>query len=431
MRDVFVGGGGKALSVLGKYAPRLTDKYMESTMIESQKSDRPGRSRQRGRTLRIARFESDGTRRLRRSRLGKQPLHESEPASGTGKRGGRDRCGVQPDSRIRCTRNGTRARTSLKCGMRNAECRSPNLRDSAFLAFRIPHSIVRLPFFPKYSLILTVIPITETDNPNTSEIDKVSTLDAVRLINNEDKLVAHAIEKVLPDIANAIDRDRRTPRKRRATFLHRHGHERTARRARRLRDPADVWRFVRSCPGRDRGRLRRSLQSDRIERRQQRAGCRRSQRPGLTAKDAVVGIAASGRTPYTIGAVKFARELGCFTACIVCNPDSKITETAEIAIVPVVGPEAITGSTRMKAGTAQKMILNMISTVAMIRLGYVHGNRMTNMKASNEKLQDRAVRILMDETKVRESDAVKLMKDAGGDLAGRVGDAKGQLRCRR
>lgn len=137
---------------------------------------------------------------------------------------------------------------------------------------------------------------------------------------------------------------------------------------------------------------------------------------GLTAKDAVVGIAASGRTPYTIGAVKYAREFGCFTACIVCNPDSEITSTAEIAIVPVVGPEAITGSTRMKAGTAQKMILNMISTVAMIRLGYVKGNHMTNMKASNEKLQDRAVRILMDEAGLDEPAAAKLIGEAGGDL---------------
>ena len=125
---------------------------------------------------------------------------------------------------------------------------------------------------------------------------------------------------------------------------------------------------------------------------------------------------ASGRTPYTIGAVKYAREIGCFTACIVCNPESKITETAEVAIVPIVGPEAITGSTRMKAGTAQKLILNMISTVAMIRLGYVSGNHMTNMKASNEKLQDRAVRILMDEAAIDEAAAMKLMEDAGGDL---------------
>ena len=137
---------------------------------------------------------------------------------------------------------------------------------------------------------------------------------------------------------------------------------------------------------------------------------------GVTEKDAVIGIAASGRTPYTIGAVEFARELGCFTACITCVPDSAITNAVDIAIVPVVGPEAITGSTRMKAGTAQKLVLNTISTVAMIRLGYVKGNRMTNVKSSNIKLKERIVRILMAETGLEEAAATKLMDDAGDDL---------------
>ena len=137
---------------------------------------------------------------------------------------------------------------------------------------------------------------------------------------------------------------------------------------------------------------------------------------GINSKDAVIGIAASGRTPYTIGAVEYAKSIGCFTACIVCNPESVITKAVDIAIVPVVGPEAITGSTRMKAGTAQKLILNMISTAAMIRLGYVKGNRMTNMKPANEKLKDRSLRILMAETHLEEPAAERLMSDAGGDL---------------
>jgi N-acetylmuramic acid 6-phosphate etherase len=136
----------------------------------------------------------------------------------------------------------------------------------------------------------------------------------------------------------------------------------------------------------------------------------------VTSKDAVVGIAASGRTPYTIGAVEYARSIGCFTACIVCNPGSAITTAVDVAIVPVVGPEAITGSTRMKAGTAQKLVLNMISTVAMIRLGYVHGNRMTNMKPANEKLKDRSLRILISETGLDDAAAAKLINEAGDDL---------------
>ncbi|HRH46208.1 MAG TPA: N-acetylmuramic acid 6-phosphate etherase, partial [Pyrinomonadaceae bacterium] len=123
-----------------------------------------------------------------------------------------------------------------------------------------------------------------------------------------------------------------------------------------------------------------------------------------------------GRTPYTIGAVEYARNLGCFTACIACVPDSVLTQTAEIAIVPIVGAEAITGSSRMKAGTAQKLVLNMISTVSMIRLGYVKGNRMTNVKASNIKLKERSLRILMSETDLDEATAQSLMNDAGEDL---------------
>jgi len=140
------------------------------------------------------------------------------------------------------------------------------------------------------------------------------------------------------------------------------------------------------------------------------------QNRGVTEKDAVVGIAASGRTPYTIGAVEFARNLGCFTACITCVPDSEITKAAEIAIVPQVGAEAIAGSSRMKAGTAQKMVLNMISTAAMIRLGFVKGNRMTNIKSSNIKLKERAVRILKAETNLDEKAAQNLLSKARDDL---------------
>ncbi|MCC6452894.1 MAG: N-acetylmuramic acid 6-phosphate etherase, partial [Acidobacteria bacterium] len=137
---------------------------------------------------------------------------------------------------------------------------------------------------------------------------------------------------------------------------------------------------------------------------------------GLSSKDALIGIAASGRTPYTIGALEYARSLRCFTACITCNPDSPITEAADVAIVAVVGPEAIAGSTRMKAGTAQKLILNMISTVTMIRLGYVVGNRMTNMRTANNKLRERSVRIVAAETGKTETEAQELLAAAADDL---------------
>lgn len=118
----------------------------------------------------------------------------------------------------------------------------------------------------------------------------------------------------------------------------------------------------------------------------------------LTATDMVVGLAASGRTPYVIGALRYARELGCPTAAISCNPDSPIAQEAQVAISPVVGPEALTGSTRMKSGTAQKLVLNMLSTGAMVKLGKVYQNLMVDVKATNVKLVDRACRIVVEAT---------------------------------
>ncbi len=115
-------------------------------------------------------------------------------------------------------------------------------------------------------------------------------------------------------------------------------------------------------------------------------------------KDVLVGIAASGTTPYVIGALETARSHGLLTGCVTCNEGSPVAAAAEIPIVVVVGPEFVTGSTRMKAGTAQKLVLNMISTSTMIRLGHVHGNKMVDMQLTNSKLVDRGTRMIMDET---------------------------------
>jgi N-acetylmuramic acid 6-phosphate etherase len=134
---------------------------------------------------------------------------------------------------------------------------------------------------------------------------------------------------------------------------------------------------------------------------------------GFTAGDVLVGIAASGRTPYTVGAVRYARSLGAFTVALTCVPGSPITEAADLSIVPVVGPEVLTGSSRLKAGTAQKMVLNMISTATMVRLGYVSGNRMSNLQARNIKLRDRAVRIVMAETGSTKEEATVALESSG------------------
>lgn len=261
-----------------------------------------------------------------------------------------------------------------------------------------------------------MLPVTEQDNPKTAEIDKLSTLDALRLINDEDKTVALAVEEVLPQIAAVIDKV--VERLESGGRLFYVGTGTSGRLG--VLDASEIpptygvsYELVQGIIAGGYEALYKATEASEDD---SAAAVRDLTARGLRKEDAVVGIAASGRTPYTIGAIRHARELGCFTACIVCVPDSPITRAAEISIVPVVGPEAITGSTRMKAGTAQKMVLNMISTVAMIRLGYVSGNRMTNLRASNEKLQGRAIRILMNEAGIDEPAAARLMGDAGGDL---------------
>lgn len=126
-----------------------------------------------------------------------------------------------------------------------------------------------------------------------------------------------------------------------------------------------------------------------------------------TGNDVVIGVAASGSTPYVIGAVKTAREHGMLTGCITCNKGSALAAESEIPVEVVVGPEFVTGSTRMKAGTAEKLVLNMISTASMIRLGHVKGNKMVDMQLTNKKLVDRGSRMIMGETGIEEYDLAK------------------------
>ncbi len=133
----------------------------------------------------------------------------------------------------------------------------------------------------------------------------------------------------------------------------------------------------------------------------------------INEKDTVIGIAASGTTPYVIGGVRQAREAGLLTGCITCNPGSEIAQTAEFPIEAIVGPEFVTGSTRLKAGTAQKMILNMITTTIMIKLGRVKGNRMVNMQLTNSKLVARGTRMLMEELGLEATEARQLLLEFG------------------
>jgi N-acetylmuramic acid 6-phosphate etherase len=260
------------------------------------------------------------------------------------------------------------------------------------------------------------IPVTEQENPKTANIDRVSTLEAARLINDEDKLVAFAVERVLPEITACADKI--VERMKNGGRLFYVGTGTSGRLG--VLDASEIpptfgvsYDLIQGVIAGGYDALYKAVEASEDD---CDAGKIDLQKRGLNETDAVVGIAASGETPYTNGAVEFAKNLGCFTACIVCVPASQLTKTAEIAIVPIVGAEAIAGSSRMKSGTAQKIILNMISTLLMIRLGYVKGNRMTNAKSSNAKLKKRSLRILMAETSLNETATQNLFAEAGEDL---------------
>jgi N-acetylmuramic acid 6-phosphate etherase len=136
----------------------------------------------------------------------------------------------------------------------------------------------------------------------------------------------------------------------------------------------------------------------------------------LTENDVLVGIATSGRTPYVIGSLEFAKSVGAFTIGVSCNRDPQLATRCDVSITPVVGPEVVSGSTRMKAGTATKMVLNMLSTGSMIRLGKTYGNLMVDLRASNSKLADRAQRIVRDITKLSAAETERLLNECGGEV---------------
>ena len=260
------------------------------------------------------------------------------------------------------------------------------------------------------------VPTTEQENPNTAKIGEVSTFEAVQLINEEDKKIAYAVEKTLPQIAAAVDKIvERIENGGRLFYI---GTGTSGRLG--VLDASEIpptygvsGDLVNGVIAGGYEALYKAVEAAEDD---HEAGKIDLQKQGVTEKDAVIGIAASGRTPYTIGALEFAKKRGCFTAAITCNADSPVTKSCDVPIVAVVGAEAVTGSTRMKAGTAQKMILNLISTTVMIKLGYVKGNRMTNLKPRNQKLIDRSLRILMKESDLTEKEARKLFDSAKKDL---------------
>lgn len=262
----------------------------------------------------------------------------------------------------------------------------------------------------------TELPLTEQENPRTRELSRLPTADVLRLMNEEDAGVAAAVGRVLGDVERAVGEIvKRLSAGGRLFYV---GTGTSGRLG--VLDASECpptfgvpSELVQGIIAGGYEALYRATEASEDDR---EAGARDAEARGVKGGDALVGIAASGRTPYTIGAVEYARGLGAFTAALTCVPDSLITRAAEVSMVPVVGPEVLAGSTRLKAGTAQKLVLNMISTATMVRLGYVTGNRMTNMRPSNVKLRARSERILAAETGLDEAAARVMLKEAGGDL---------------
>lgn len=254
---------------------------------------------------------------------------------------------------------------------------------------------------------------TEQRNPATSHIDEVSTLEIVRLMNQEDKKVAEAVEVVLPQIAAAVDVIYAALQKGGRLIYCGCG---TSGRLGVL-DAAECLPTF--SAGRDMvdaviaGGQRAMLIPVEGAEDNRDLGKEDLEKLNFSQKDVLCGIAASGRTPYVLGCMEYAKELGAPTVAVTCCPGSILDSFADIGIAPAPGPEVVTGSTRMKSGTAQKMVLNMLSTGAMIKLGKVYGNLMVDVKPSNEKLVRRCVTIVCSATDCTEEEAVDALERCG------------------
>jgi N-acetylmuramic acid 6-phosphate etherase len=255
--------------------------------------------------------------------------------------------------------------------------------------------------------------ITEARNSASASIDRLGTEDMMRIINAADRDVASAVEREIPNIAQAVDAiAQRLERGGRLFYL---GAGTSGRLG--VLDASECPPTFNTPPelvqaliaGGDRA-LRHSVESAEDDPGQ---GHRDLEARGFSRKDALVGIAASGRTPYVLGGMQLARELDGLCIGLSCTPASDVARLADIAITPVPGPEVITGSTRMRAGTVTKLVLNMLSTGVMIRLGYVYGNLMVNVQPTNEKLIDRARRIVSTIAGIPYHEASKLLDSAG------------------
>lgn len=269
---------------------------------------------------------------------------------------------------------------------------------------------------------MTFRKITEEES-NYSNLEQMSTSELLTAINNEDKTVAIAVEKQLPAISKLVDLIAVKMRDQGRLFYIGAG---TSGRLGIL-DASECPptfgvafdKIIGIIAGGDTA-IRKAVENAEDNDKQAILDL---QAWNISQKDVVIGIAASGTTPYVIGGLDACNKLNIATGCITCNEDSPLHKIANYPIVPVVGPEFVTGSSRMKAGTAQKMVLNMISTAVMIKLGHVKGNKMVDMQLSNDKLVDRGTRMIMEATGLNYEAANELLKKYGNvrDVINHVG----------
>lgn len=256
--------------------------------------------------------------------------------------------------------------------------------------------------------------ITESRNPASADIDSLPTLDMLRVINREDQTVALAVEKTLPQVAQVVDAVAQAFRLGGRLIYMGAGTSGRLGILDASECPPTFGTPAEQVVGLIAGGHKAILKA--VENAEDNRELAVSDLKALNfnEKDVLVGIAASGRTPYVLGGMEYALSLGTTVAAVSCNPDSEMSRLAGIAITPVVGPEVITGSSRMKAGTAQKLILNMITTGAMIRSGKVYGNLMADVEATNAKLVERQKRIVMAATECDRATAEQALAACDG-----------------
>lgn len=260
------------------------------------------------------------------------------------------------------------------------------------------------------------VSVTEQTNPASRDIDAKSTTEILTIINGEDRKVAPSVGREIQQIARAVDGIVAAIENGGRLFYIGAG---TSGRLGVL-DAAECPPTFNVSPdlvqgiiAGGEGALARATEATEDD---AEMGKRDLLARGFRATDVLVGIAASGRTPYVLGAVEQARGMGALTIGISCTPDSRLARAVEIAITPLPGPEVIAGSTRMRAGTATKLVLNMLSTATMIRLGHVYGNLMVNVQPRNNKLEDRARRIIAEAAGVSYERAAELLTQARGQV---------------